>query len=139
SYKDGTVSQNLNLTWYDDSDRIGKFNAITTAYHLNGSAPYRAALVGLLGYDIVLGGQDLSEDSVTCKLRIIGAILYSNRILLTQSGLPTVTGTSTSATIDTTNRDDYILFGSTQGVLHVLDAKNGKGNEVFAFIPKEMI
>lgn len=52
SYKDGTVSQNLNLTWYDDSDKKTKFNAITTAYNLNGSAPYRAALMGLLGYDM---------------------------------------------------------------------------------------
>lgn len=139
SYKDGTVSQNLNLTWYDDSDKKTKFNAITTAYNLNGSAPYRAALMGLLGYENAVGGQDLTQGTVTGKLPQIGAILHSKPVLLTQSGLPTVTGTSTSATIDTTNRDDYILFGSTQGVLHVLDAKNGKGNEVFAFIPKEMI
>ena len=139
SYKDGTVSQNLNLTWYDDSDKKTKFNAITTAYNLNGSAPYRAALMGLLGYENALGGQDLTQGTVTGKLPQIGAILHSKPILLTQSGLPTVTGTSTSAIIDTTDRDDYILFGSTQGVLHVLDANNDKGNEVFAFIPKEMI
>ncbi len=139
SYKDGTVSQNLNLTWYDDSDKKTKFNAITTAYNLNGSAPYRAALMGLLGYENAVGGQDLTQGTVTGKLPQIGAILHSKPILLTQSGLPTVTGTSTSAIIDTTDRDDYILFGSTQGVLHVLDAKNDKGNEVFAFIPKEMI
>ena len=95
--------------------------------------------MGLLGYENAVGGQDLTQGTVTGKLPQIGAILHSKPVLLTQSGLPTVTGTSTSATIDTTNRDDYILFGSTQGVLHVLDAKNGKGNEVFAFIPKEMI
>lgn len=139
SYKDGTVSQNLNLTWYDDSDKKTKFNAITTAYNLNSSAPYRAALMGLLGYESAVAGEDLTTKSITGKLPQIGAILHSKPILLTQSGLPTVTGTSISATIDTTDRDDYILFGSTQGVLHVLDAKNGKGNEVFAFIPKEMI
>ena len=139
SYQNGVVSQNLNLSWYDDSEKKNKFNAITTAYNLNSSAPYRAALMGLLGYESAVAGEDLTTKSITGKLPQIGAILHSKPILLTQSGLPTVTGTSTSATIDTTNRDDYILFGSTQGVLHVLDAKNGKGNEVFAFIPKEMI
>ena len=139
SYQNGIVSQNLKLSWYDDSEKKTKFNAITTAYNLNGSAPYRAALMGLLGYENAVGGQDLTQGTVTGKLPQIGAILHSKPILLTQSGLPTVTGTSTSAIIDTTDRDDYILFGSTQGVLHVLDAKNDKGNEVFAFIPKEMI
>lgn len=139
SFQNGIVSQNLNLSWYDDSEKKTKFNAITTAYNLNSSAPYRAALMGLLGYESAVAGEDLTTKSITGKLPQIGAILHSKPVLLTQSGLPTVTGTSTSATIDTTNRDDYILFGSTQGVLHVLDAKNGKGNEVFAFIPKEMI
>ena len=139
SYQNGVVSQNLNLSWYDDSEKKNKFNAITTAYNLNSSAPYRAALMGLLGYESAVAGEDLTTKSITGKLPQIGAILHSKPVLLTQSGLPTVTGTSTSATIDTTNRDDYILFGSTQGVLHVLDAKNDKGNEVFAFIPKEMI
>lgn len=139
SYQNGKVSQNLNLSWYDDSEKKTKFNAITTAYNLNSSAPYRAALMGLLGYESAVAGEDLTTKSITGKLPQIGAILHSKPVLLTQSGIPTVTGTSTSATIDTTNRDDYILFGSTQGVLHVLDAKNGKGNEVFAFVPKEMI
>jgi type IV pilus assembly protein PilY1 len=139
SYQNGIVSQNLNLSWYDDSEKKTKFNAITTAYNLNSSAPYRAALMGLLGYESAVAGEDLTTKSITGKLPQIGAILHSKPVLLTQSGIPTVTGTSTSATIDTTNRDDYILFGSTQGVLHVLDAKDGKGNEVFAFIPKEMI
>ena len=139
SYQKGVVSQNLNLSWYDDSEKKTKFNAITTAYNLNSSAPYRAALMGLLGYENAVAGEDLTTKSITGKLPQIGAILHSKPVLLTQSGLPTVTGTSASATIDTTNRDDYILFGSTQGVLHVLDAKNDKGNEVFAFIPKEMI
>ncbi|MCL6240349.1 hypothetical protein [Acinetobacter amyesii] len=139
NYKDGVTSQNLNLSWYDDSDKKTKFNAITTAYNLNGSAPYRAALMGLLGYESTVDGEDLTTKTVTGKLPQIGAILHSKPLLLTQSGLPTVTGTATAATIDTTDRDDYILFGTTQGVLHVLDAKNNKGNEVFAFIPKEMI
>lgn len=137
TYKDGVTTQNLNLSWYDDSDKKTKFNAITAAYNSNTSAPYRAALMGLLGYENAVAGDDLTSVAVTGKLPQMGAILHSKPVLLTQSGLPTVSGTATAAVIDTTDRDDYILFGSTQGVLHVVDAKYGK--EVFAFIPKEMI
>ena len=139
SYKDGSVEQNLNLSWYDESDKKTKFNAITTAYNLNVTAPYREQFMNLLGFENAVAGKDLTTETVFGKLPQIGAILHSKPLLLTQSGLPTVTGTSTSAIIDTTDRDDYILFGSTQGILHVLDAKNSKGSEVFAFIPKEMI
>src|SRR5690606_31688822 len=38
--------------------------------------------------------------------------------------------------IDTEERKDYVLFGSTQGLLHVVDADTGI--EKFAFLPKEM-
>lgn len=138
-YKDGQSTQNLNLSWYDTTEKKEKFNAITTAYNLDSSAPYRVALMNLLGFENATAGQDLTDSAITLTGRVpqIGASLHSTPILLTQSGLPTVTGSSTSATVDTTNRDDYILFGSTQGVLHVLDADDGK--EVFAFVPKEMI
>ncbi|MCY1203862.1 hypothetical protein D9M72_153670 [compost metagenome] len=139
SYKDGNVGRNLNLSWIDASDKKTKFNAITTTYNLNITAPYREQLMNLLGFENTVAGKDLTTETASGKLPQIGAILHSKPLLLTQSGLPTVTGTSTSAIIDTTDRDDYILFGSTQGILHVLDAKNGKGNEVFAFIPKEML
>lgn len=39
--------------------------------------------------------------------------------------------------IESTNREDYVLFGTTQGLLHVVDAKSGE--EKFAFVPNEMI
>jgi len=55
--------------------------------------------------------------------------MHSTPILLTQSG--TIT-----STLDTTTRQDYLLFGTTQGLLHVVD-QNGK--EVFAFVPNEMM
>jgi type IV pilus assembly protein PilY1 len=45
--------------------------------------------------------------------------------------------TYTSGSIDTSNRDDYLLFGSSQGLLHVVDAQTGI--EKFAFAPNEMM
>ncbi|WP_173911725.1 hypothetical protein [Acinetobacter sp. Marseille-Q1618] len=136
SYKNKEIKQNLNLSWFDDADQKVKFNAISSEYNLDEEAPYRQALMNLLGFENAVAGQNLTKATVSGKVPQIGAILHSKPILLTQSGLPEVTGTATSAVIDTKNRDDYILFGSTQGVLHVVDAD---GKEVFAFVPKEMI
>lgn len=137
SYKDKVIAQDLNVSWFDTADQKIKFNAISTQYNLDSTAPYRQALMNLLGFENAMGGEDLTSVLASGKVPQIGAVLHSKPILLTQSGLPEVTGTSSSAIIDTKNRDDYILFGSTQGVLHVVDADDGK--EVFAFVPKEMI
>ena len=137
SYKDKVIAQDLNVSWFDTADQKIKFNAISTQYNLDSAAPYRQALMNLLGFENAVGGEDLTSVLASGKVPQIGAVLHSKPILLTQSGLPEVTGTSSSAIIDTKNRDDYILFGSTQGVLHVVDADDGK--EVFAFVPKEMI
>ncbi len=95
--------------------------------------------MGLLGYEVPGAGEDLTTKPITGKLpadwcNITLETCTFNPIWLTDSYWNEYISNS-----DTTNRDDYILFGSTQGVLHVLDAKNNKGNEVFAFIPKEMI
>ncbi|MDU6055944.1 MAG: pilus assembly protein PilC, partial [Acinetobacter junii] len=74
------------------------------------------------------------------ELRQVGSVMHSTPILLTQSGKISYT----SGTIDTTDRDDYLLFGSTQGLLHVVRAgKNAtdanRGKEVFTFVPHEMM
>ncbi|RKG31617.1 pilus assembly protein [Acinetobacter tianfuensis] len=92
------------------------------------------------GVDTLL---NLPEVSAT-ELRQIGAVMHSTPVLLTQSGkiVNSTTGN------DTTNRDDYVLFGTTQGVLHVVKAGksdeittvgNTAGQEVFAFVPQEML
>ncbi len=67
------------------------------------------------------------------ELRQVGAVMHSTPILLTQSGKIKVT----SGALDTTERDDYLLFGMTQGLLHVVDADDGK--EKFTFAPNEMM
>src|SRR5690606_32721745 len=39
--------------------------------------------------------------------------------------------------MESTGREDYVLFGTTQGLLHVVDAETGA--EKFAFVPNEMV
>lgn len=102
--------------------------------------PDRGYLLGLLGYNLTpdqaASPQDITETTLTQTDRFsrIGAVMHSRPVLLTQGGSIEI-GSDGKAT--TENRKDYILFGSTQGVLHVVDADDGK--EQFAFVPNEMI
>lgn len=87
--------------------------------------------LNLLGYNV--GATEtvtLSDLAAKPELRQVGATMHSTPILLTQRGKVT-------DTLDTTDRDDYLLFGSTQGLLHVVDASTGV--EKFAFVPNEMM
>ncbi|MGE8594336.1 MAG: PilC/PilY family type IV pilus protein [Acinetobacter faecalis] len=86
--------------------------------------------LNLLGYSVQIG-ENLTVDLLKNKpeLRQVGSVLHSTPILLTQEG-------KIEKNLTSTNRKDYLLFGSTQGLLHVVDSK---GKEVFAFAPHEMM
>ncbi len=117
-------------------------------------------LLGALGYDLTeaeltqlaaLSKIELSHLANKNQNRSIGAVMHSTPVLLTQSGKITYNDTSKSNV--TVDRDDYILFGTTQGALHVV--KTGReadtyesgetpadydgGKEIFTFIPEEML
>lgn len=97
--------------------------------------------LNLLGYNVAtIDIVTLADLATKPELRQVGSVMHSTPILLTQSGKISYI----SGTIDTTDRDDYLLFGSTQGLLHVVRAgKNAtdanRGKEVFAFAPNEMM
>ncbi|MGL5157726.1 MAG: pilus assembly protein PilC, partial [Acinetobacter junii] len=115
------------------------FGTGTTALFAND--PDKNYWLNLLGYNVATTDIVTLADLVTKpELRQVGSVMHSTPILLTQSGKISYT----SGTIDTTDRDDYLLFGSTQGLLHVVRAgKNAtdanRGKEVFAFAPNEMM
>lgn len=116
------------------------FGTGTTALFAND--PDKNYWLNLLGYNVgaTETGVTLASLATKPELRQVGAVMHSTPILLTQSGKISYT----SGTIDTTDRDDYLLFGSTQGLLHVVRAgKNAtdanRGKEVFAFAPNEMM
>lgn len=108
----------------------------TTNEKTNTDNPNRIkGLMGLLGYNIADATQDLSEE--TADLTQMGSILHSLPVLITQEGKAVAERNAAgNVVIDTEERKDYVLFGTTQGLLHVVDAETGA--EKFAFLPKEM-
>lgn len=127
----------------------------------DGTLADREYLYGLLGYsklaiaDLTALKDKSYADQLTylktkdaSKGYQLGSIIHSSPILLTQKGA-IVTRTDGDESID---RDDYVLFGTTQGVLHVVKSgtqnkqvtngsavADGSGTEVFSFVPKEML
>lgn len=123
-----------------DADTLKKIN-VTTLFGTDSTAlfandPDKNYWLNLLGYNVgaTETGVTLASLATKPELRQVGAVMHSTPILLTQRGKITV---STSGALDTTVRDDYLLFGSTQGLLHVIDADTGV--EKFAFVPNEMM
>lgn len=100
--------------------------------------PNRGYLMSLLGYVVDAedpGSITTSSLASAAELRQIGAVMHSLPVLITNKGK--VTYNVATKTIGSTNREDYVLFGTTQGLLHVVDAVTGQ--EKFAFVPNEMI
>ncbi len=128
--------------------------------YLTTADPNRGYLISLLGYQVdATQPQNITTDSlkVAPELRQIGAVMHSSPLLFTNKGKIDYSGDALIAD----NREDYVLFGTTQGLLHVVKA-GGKptvtvtenpdgtkvttetpdpegGKEVFAFVPNEMV
>jgi type IV pilus assembly protein PilY1 len=118
--------------------------------------PYRQEFMALLGYQIKIQQatnqnstntstitESLAVDSTARKM---GMSLHSTPLKITQNAkmqngaIQTRKVTVGGASVVEEDRDDYVVFGSTQGMLHVVDANsNTGGNEVFTFIPNEML
>ncbi|PKF36743.1 PilC/PilY family type IV pilus protein [Acinetobacter proteolyticus] len=87
-------------------------------------------LMNLLGYNV--GSAALTADLTEANRTNwqVGMNLHSTPIKLTQEAV-------FNADNSVKERKDYMLFGTTQGLLHVVDAKTGE--ESFAFVPNEML
>ncbi|MEG0407038.1 MAG: hypothetical protein RR563_12395, partial [Acinetobacter sp.] len=98
-------------------------------------------LMALLGYNINTNTDTNNFDlsTVEANLRQMGSVYHSLPVLLTQEGKAVAerNATTNKIQISTTGRKDYVMFGTTQGLLSVVDASNGV--EKFSFVPKEMI
>jgi type IV pilus assembly protein PilY1 len=110
-------------------------NAITTDY-LTSSDADRAYLLSLLGYNIDPGNVPSTLDGLkaSSELRQVGAVMHSSPLLMTNQGKMIA---ASDGSVSSTNRQDYVLFGTTQGLLHVVDASTGQ--EKFVFVPDEMV
>ena len=101
-------------------------------------------LLNLLGFDnlpstaTAVKDMTLTTANATKPIKVLGATIHS-----------TPAAVSYSATLDATTgrvtdtRDDYVLFGSSEGGLHLVDADNegtgDGGKEKFVIIPREML
>ncbi|MDH0710402.1 PilC/PilY family type IV pilus protein [Acinetobacter johnsonii] len=123
----------------NETNSLKKVN-MTTLFGTDATAvlvndPDKNYWLNLLGYNVGATETGITLENLAAKpeLRQVGAVMHSTPILLTQRGQIKYS----SGTIDTTDRDDFLLFGSTQGLLHVVDADTGV--EKFAFAPNEMM
>lgn len=99
-------------------------------------------LLNFLGFDklpptgTAVKNITLTTANVSAPIKVLGATVHS-----------TPASVSYSANLDndgrvTATRDDYVLFGSTEGGLHLVDAADqsaGGGKEKFVIIPREML
>ena len=97
----------------------------------------RGYLISLLGYNLdVANPPSTIANLLTQKpLRQVGAVMHSYPVLVTNKGK--LSYNKANKAMESTGREDYILFGTTQGLLHVVDAETGE--EKFAFVPNEMV
>lgn len=109
--------------------------------------PKKNYWLNVLGYNVPENATGLTIDTLpTQEQRQLGAIMHSKPVLLTQEGKVVVTTEegSVKPVVTTTAREDYLLFGTNQGMLHVVKAGENDnddegGKEVFTFVPHEMM
>lgn len=122
-------------------------NALLTDTSFNDTATYNQAtlrkLLNFLGFGnlpattVSVKDMTLTIANATQPIKVLGATIHS-----------TPASVSYSATLDndgrvTATRDDYVLFGSTEGGLHLVNASDSGttdgGRERFVIIPREML
>lgn len=127
------VSRNLDLVKIDYT--------YTTNAKTKTDGTYSRALMSLLGFNIPsdISTNDLDLSTYTATVRQMGSVLHSRPILITQQGKAVAVKDPNTGkvSIGSENREDYVLFGTTQGLVHVVNAESGI--EKFSFVPKEII
>lgn len=137
---DGTKDEANRVSRNFDLNRID-YNYTTNDTTKTDIASRVRGLMALLGYNInsETATNSLDLTTVTANLRQMGSVYHSLPILLTQEGKAVAekNATTSKVQISTVGRKDYVMFGTTQGLLSVVDASSGV--EKFSFVPKEMI
>ncbi len=101
-------------------------------------------LLGFLGFsnlpNVAPKDMKLEASNIKDPVRILGASVHSAPAFVSFS-----VDTDENGSIDNSagKRDDYVLFGSMDGALHLVDADDegtsDGGKEKFAFIPREIV
>lgn len=153
-------AQGVGSTISDDSNLVQvKTTDLKTLNASNNFSkdPQRGYIAALFGYDVgATMAKTLETDTSTATqtnfsnyltqsnatLRQMGAVMHSKPVLITQSG--TTAYNDETGDLTYTDRDDLIVFGTTQGLLHIVRAGKTRsdsdaGKEVFTFMPNEMV
>lgn len=132
---DGTSLQKVNktnlATNYSGSD------ALTGTYSVN----QRLALLNYLGYKTTYPAADTQTDLTSTNIaalainpaspyRFLGGVLHSTPLMVTKES-------TISADNTVTKKDEYTIYGSMEGGLHIVNASTGKEQSVF--VPKEVL
>lgn len=128
------------------SGNINGFNQLDTSYGVK----EKLYLLSFLGYNApvndslrIAGLSDTKKAEEfnkivstppTQEVRVLGGVVHSRPKQVSYGASFTSEGEISN---DEKDRDDYIMFGSMDGALHLVSAE--KGEETFAFIPKIMI
>lgn len=131
-----------------------KVNNSSNNFSLDSKRGYLAALFGYnvtsaMAASLTTSNSDAANTTfvnfltqTNATLRQMGAVMHSKPLLITQQG--TTQFDATTGDLSYKDRDDLIVFGTTQGLLHVIRAGKSAtdadaGKEVFTFVPNEMI
>lgn len=147
----GGVKSQLPLTSIVSGATVVDRKLLTNRVVASGGAVSEGTTLTRIGSDYATNDPKRSDIIQLLNLRQIGAVMHSSPLLLSNEGK--MTYNASTETLESTNREDYVLFGSTQGVLHVVKVadysettdsdgnvtNNAGGKEVFAFVPHEMI
>ncbi|WP_257224495.1 PilC/PilY family type IV pilus protein [Acinetobacter sp. YH12254] len=121
-------------------------HAVTDILNGTTSLNNKQYLYGLLGYSKLtqsdfdaLASKSYNEQLSYLQTKTntkdfqMGSVIHSTPIMLTQKGV----FEEKDGEYGVTTREDYILAGTTQGLVQVVNADNGK--EVFSFLPSEFL
>lgn len=124
-----------------DSGEPTGFSVVNDPVYSNGrtSLQSKRLLLNFLGYNIPYTNQDqtliyqlrMQNYLPTETIRQVGGVVHSKPALVSYSAEVNEAGNITA-----NNRDDYLLFGSMDGALHMVDAATGE--EKWALITQEM-
>ncbi|WP_180025555.1 MULTISPECIES: PilC/PilY family type IV pilus protein [unclassified Acinetobacter] len=113
---------------------LGKFNSSSGQPILRDLAlTIKLKLLNYLGYNVDINTTTLPTSLTTSNAPHLsmGASIYSSPVQLTYSGTLDANGNLTNA------RDQAILYGSSEGGLHLVDASSGE--EKMVFIPADIL
>ncbi|ENW93983.1 PilC/PilY family type IV pilus protein [Acinetobacter dispersus] len=133
--EEATALQKVNLTTLFNTGTDGTLK----------SDPKKNYWLNILGYKVAENATGLTVATLPVDIqRQLGATMHSKPILLTQGGkIVASTVGNNQAEVTSIDRKDYLLFGSNQGSLHVVevgtDTDTDRGKEVFTFVPHEMM